>query len=111
MMTIGKELLKNVRFSNLVNAWVLQAQSFRYCAEFVRKGRNPPVMKGGFISSENAYLSNSAHKIACYMVAHAIEVKEGQIWSCEKILFTTPDLTLYISKWNLSASIYSQRCH
>lgn len=73
MMTINKNLLRSLRFSNRAVAWLLQAQSFYHAAVLLQKGR-PAFAKGAYISSESIYLSDSSYKIACYLLAHAIEL-------------------------------------
>jgi len=73
--TINKDLLKNYRFSDNPNAWILEARGFCRSAELLLqslKNRRPAPSK--FISAEEINLNYMCNKIASYLYSIAIEL-------------------------------------
>lgn len=70
-MRIRKEFLKNARFGDHPNAWILQAKGFRYAAEGQLQSSKT---KNKLISTEEAFSLRFSYKTACYLLAHSIEL-------------------------------------
>lgn len=69
-MRIRKELLKEARFGNHPNGWLLHAKGFRFVAEGQLLSSKTDKK---LVSGEEAFLLRFAYKSACYSLAHSIE--------------------------------------
>ena len=113
------EFLKNVRFSDSVEAWVLQAKGFYYSADSALKGNDVvrnKIIKRDFISSEEGFLNNFCLKTVCYLLSHSIEASLKAIYllkggdqSTEEFSHDVIKLRdILISKYSLEKSYFDR---
>ena len=85
MITINKDLLRNYRFSDNPNAWILEAEGFKNSARLLLQAqKNPAHPRPKFVAISETNLHSSTSKIACYLYSVAIELFLKALYSLTK---------------------------
>jgi len=85
MITINKDLLRNYRFSDNPNAWILEAEGFKNSAHLLLQSqKNPSHPRPKFVAMSETNLHSSTNKIACYLYSVAIELFLKALYSLTK---------------------------